>query len=141
MAPELLWRAQATVQSDIYGIGVLLYHLVTGSYPVEARTLAEVRRIHERGETSQLSDRRAGLPEPFQWIVELALAPNPADRFATAAQMSDALKASLELSRHATSETLGVPLAFRNATRPFFSWSVNFSGLIFSGAAVLGREA
>jgi len=68
-----------------------------------------VRRIHERGETVQLSDRRAGLPEPFQWIVELALAPNPSDRFATAAQMSDALQAALELSRRATSETPGEP--------------------------------
>ena len=109
MAPELLWREPATVRSDIYGIGVLLYHLVTGSYPVEARNLAEVRRVHERGETVRLSDRRAGLPEPFQWMVELALAPNPAYRFATVAQMSEALNASLELSRHATSETLREP--------------------------------
>ncbi|SPE35328.1 Serine/threonine protein kinase [Candidatus Sulfopaludibacter sp. SbA6] len=98
MAPELLWREQATVQSDIYSIGVLLYHLVTGCYPVEARNLAEVRQVHERGETIPLCDRRAGLPEPFLWTVDLALAPDPADRFAKVGQMFEALKASLDLS-------------------------------------------
>jgi len=101
MAPELLWRAPATVRSDIYSMGVLLYHLVSGSYPVEARNLAEVRLLHERGETIPLQERRLGLPEPFAWVVEVALAPNPADRFPTVGQMSEALSASLDLSRHA----------------------------------------
>jgi len=109
MAPELLWRQQATVQSDIYSIGVLLYHLVTGSYPVEARNLAEVRQVHERGETVPLKFRRPGLPEPFVWMLELALAPDPADRFATVGHMLEALQASLELSRDSTSENLRGP--------------------------------
>ena len=34
LAPELLAGGDATVASDLYGVGVLLYHLLTGSYPV-----------------------------------------------------------------------------------------------------------
>ena len=36
LAPEILAGGDATVQSDIYSLGVLLYYLVTGSYPVRA---------------------------------------------------------------------------------------------------------
>ena len=50
LAPEVLQGQQATVRSDIYSLGVLLYRLVTGSYPVHARTVRGVRRAHERGE-------------------------------------------------------------------------------------------
>src|SRR5262245_36476634 len=35
LAPEIFKGADATVASDIYSLGVLLYHLVTGEYPVE----------------------------------------------------------------------------------------------------------
>ena len=36
LAPEVLTGAEATIRSDIYSLGVLLYHLVTNDYPVRA---------------------------------------------------------------------------------------------------------
>ena len=50
LAPEVLAGSAPTVQSDIYSLGVLLYHLATKSYPVRARTIREIREAHERGE-------------------------------------------------------------------------------------------
>ena len=50
LAPEVLAGRTPTVKSDIYSLGVLLYHLVTRSYPVQGRTLHDVRQAHERGE-------------------------------------------------------------------------------------------
>ena len=45
-APEVVDGQPATRQSDIYSLGVLLYRLATGRYPVEGRTLEEVRAAH-----------------------------------------------------------------------------------------------
>jgi serine/threonine protein kinase len=97
MAPELLRREKASVRSDIYSIGVLLYHLVTGTYPAEARNLEEVRRVHAHGQAKLLRDRRADLPESFLRVVDLALSPEPGLRFAAAERMFQALNESLDL--------------------------------------------
>ena len=45
LAPELIGQQDASVRSDIYSIGVLLYHLLTGSYPVRARNRAHVHLV------------------------------------------------------------------------------------------------
>ncbi len=43
VAPEVLAGAPATARSDIYSLGVLLFHLVTGDFPVTASTWDELR--------------------------------------------------------------------------------------------------
>jgi len=95
MAPETLRCEAASVQSDIYSIGILLYWLVTGCFPVHADSLREVRLRYQRGETVPLRLRRRDLPEPYLRAVERALSPEPQERFATAYEMGNALRASL----------------------------------------------
>ena len=53
-APEVVDGQPATRQSDIYSLGVLLYRLATGRYPVEGRTLDEVRAAHAEGRPASL---------------------------------------------------------------------------------------
>ena len=48
LAPELFHSQPATRQSDIYSLGVLLFHLVSRSYPVPGRSISEVRAAHRR---------------------------------------------------------------------------------------------
>ena len=95
MAPELLTGQPCSARSDIYSIGVLLYRLVTGAFPVEANSINEVRAIHAENEAVLLRDRRPDLPEPFLRIVEEALAPDPERRFETCGHMARALSAFL----------------------------------------------
>jgi len=94
MAPEILRGEAASVQSDIYSIGVLLYRLVTGRFPVKADTLKEVQLKYARGEFVPLRERRPDLPEAYLHAVERALARNRKDRFATAEETGEALRAS-----------------------------------------------
>ena len=92
LAPELLAGGPATVQSDIYSLGVLLYHLVTNSYPVEARSLDELTRLHEQRRVTHLHDRRPDLSDAFVQVVERALETDPAKRYASAGEMQAALQ-------------------------------------------------
>ncbi len=94
-APEILNGERATEQSDVYSLGVLLYYLVSGSYPVEAEGLEQLLAAHARGETRFLRQVRPDLPEPFVHVVEKALAHEPSHRFASAAHLERALSAAL----------------------------------------------
>jgi protein kinase-like protein len=87
MAPEVLTGATATRQSDVYGIGVLLYYLVSGQYPVEGRTLDEIIQAHVRGRRKPLAERRPDLRNPFIRIVDRAIAADPDLRYESAAQL------------------------------------------------------
>jgi eukaryotic-like serine/threonine-protein kinase len=90
-APELTNGAEATVATDIYALGVLLYFLVVGKYPVVGSSREELREAHTRGERRRLRDVRPDLPLAFIETVERALDPAPARRFATAGEMEQAL--------------------------------------------------
>jgi serine/threonine-protein kinase len=97
MAPELFRGAEPSVRSDIYSLGVLLDHLVTGSYPVAARTSADVRAAHAKGERRLLRDARPDLPAAFIQVVERATSPDPQERFASAGAMEAALTRGLDV--------------------------------------------
>ena len=60
LAPEALSAGADTPQRDIYSLGVLLFHLATGGYPIQARTLTEIRAAHARGDRTPLRDHRPG---------------------------------------------------------------------------------
>ena len=91
LAPEVLEHGQASVRSDIYSLGVLLYHLVTKDYPVRGQTPAELIEAHHHGRVRRLRDVAPALPAWFVRVVEKAIAPTPADRFATAGEFEAAL--------------------------------------------------
>jgi len=91
LAPELLGGQSASIASDIYSLGVLLYQLVTGRYPVVGNDLAELALAHERGERLSLLDARPNLPRAFVDVVDRALAAHPKDRYQTAGQFGTAL--------------------------------------------------
>jgi serine/threonine protein kinase len=91
MAPEVLDGREATVLSDVYSVGVLLYHLVTGSYPARGHSVQEIRAKHSRGERTFLRDARPDLPDDFVQIVERALSPEPDRRYEGAGAMEAAV--------------------------------------------------
>ena len=113
MAPEVLSGAAATVASDIYSVGVLLYHLVTGKYPVDGSSMEEVAEAHRRKLRRPLAERRPELSPDFTHVVDRALAATPEKRYPSAAALMEALSAIGDepFSHRGLGRAVGVALA------------------------------
>ena len=102
-APEVFAGANRTRASDIYSLGVLLYFLATGSYPLEGSSRSEIGRLHDqRGSRRPLRDVRPDLPDGFIRVVERALAHDPRQRFESAGALETALAAPATLTAPAS---------------------------------------
>jgi tetratricopeptide (TPR) repeat protein len=101
MAPELLLGQPATIASDVYAIGVMLFYLLTKQYPVASGNLAELRAAHASGKRLTLLDVRPDLPEALARVVETAISAAPEKRFASTGQMIAALSEAIGLGSSA----------------------------------------
>ena len=84
LAPELFAGAAATVQSDIYSLGVVLCRLATRSYPVKGRTIGDVRQAHERGERIDIRSLVTPVRPALVRVIERACDPRAERRYQTA---------------------------------------------------------
>lgn len=92
MAPELFRPgAAATKASDLYSFGVLLYFLVSGRFPVDGKTLGELKWAHAVGYHIPLTGVTSGLPAAFVDVVSRAIERDPARRPESASGMHAAL--------------------------------------------------
>jgi serine/threonine protein kinase/tetratricopeptide (TPR) repeat protein len=141
LAPELLEGRSATVQSDIYALGVLLYYLVTLRYPVDASTVEELKAAHAAEAVRHLHDARPDLPDAFVSVVERSLRRDPAQRFPSAGAMQAALASSLGMDLARTSELPIAPVS-EPAAQPVKSPSWRWAKLPQStGAPTIWRRA
>jgi Tol biopolymer transport system component/predicted Ser/Thr protein kinase len=92
LAPEVFDGAPATVRSDIYSAGVLLFHLLTGSYPVRGATVKEVGDAHARGDHRGLASGAAKANRALAAVIDRATHTDPSRRFESARQMLRALE-------------------------------------------------
>jgi len=92
LAPELFLGARPSLQSDIYAVGVLLFYLSTGTFPVTGTSFDEIARAHLEGRRQRLRDVRPDLPISFIDAVESALAPKIEDRCASVGTLHESLR-------------------------------------------------
>jgi tetratricopeptide (TPR) repeat protein/TolB-like protein len=113
LAPEVLGGQPATAVSDIYSIGVLLYHLLTMRYPVEGSTIAELESAHASRRATPISDLRPDLPAGVVQVIERALDPDPARRPRSAGAMQQELLATIAPAPSPGHSDGSVPSAIR----------------------------
>jgi serine/threonine-protein kinase len=94
--PELITAGRTGHRGDLYALGVLLYWLVSGRFPFEARTVGELRRRILSSRPIPLRKAAREVPRAFASLAEKAMARKPEDRFESAWDMSRALRAFLE---------------------------------------------
>jgi TolB-like protein/Tfp pilus assembly protein PilF len=91
LAPEVLAGEPPTIQSDLYSLGVLLFHLLTRAYPYTGVDVDGLRDAHADGERRWLRDLRPELPSELVQVIERTLEADPARRFGSAGEMERAL--------------------------------------------------
>jgi len=91
MSPELLVGQPASIASEIYAIGVLLFNLLTGQLPVEGSDFNALHALHLSGTRLTLLDVRPDLPEELARVVDTAIHVDPQKRYTSTGQMIAAL--------------------------------------------------
>jgi hypothetical protein len=91
MAPEQFAGRAATVQSDIYALGLVLYEVFSGKRAFEAPTIAELRRLHEESHAEQLTSSVRDLDPAVERVIFRCLEKDPGSRPASAIAVAAAL--------------------------------------------------
>jgi serine/threonine protein kinase len=89
--PEMIQHNLADVRSDIYSAGVTLYRLLSGHWPFAGATDPELAEAIIAGRPPRLRDLAPHVSKRLAARVERAMAPDPARRYESAAQMHAAL--------------------------------------------------
>jgi hypothetical protein len=92
MAPEQALGARVDERADVYALGAMLYHVVTGTSPHDGDTLQEMLTRIGRGQVAPLTEREPRVPAELGAIVAKAMARRPEDRYATARELADDLR-------------------------------------------------
>jgi len=127
LAPEIFRGQPASPASDLYSLGVLLFHLATGEFPVTAGNMQQLSRAHGNAQRRRMRDLRPDLPASFVQVVERAVDAEPSARFASAGEMEAALRDASD--GFARTRTDAVPVAPPAKLRPFW--------IVASAAAVV----
>ena len=95
MAPEQCAGLPCSELTDVYQAGVVVYQMLTGELPFAGHGAELLRRIlHERAPNPSLVNPR--IPPQLDWVVRKALSKDPADRFHSAGDFSEALRKNFE---------------------------------------------
>ena len=89
-APERVRRTSEDRRSDLYSAGVILFECLTGGRPYDGPDQVIIQAVAS-GRLYDPRDRLPSLPAAVAEVVMRAMAADPADRFATARQMREAL--------------------------------------------------
>ena len=80
MAPELFDEQPKSKASDIYSLGVMLFKLATGDYPIKAKNLPELVQAHKNQDYLSLKKLRPDLNKQVRVMIDQMLLIEPTDR-------------------------------------------------------------
>jgi tRNA A-37 threonylcarbamoyl transferase component Bud32/CheY-like chemotaxis protein len=96
VAPEQIEGRKVSARSDVYSLGCLLYHCLSGHVPFERETDVAVIYAHLSEEPAKLADIRPELPPGLDAVVAKAMDKSPDRRFPSCGDMISAARAVLD---------------------------------------------
>ena len=99
MAPEQIHGARADARTDIYSLGSLLFHMVTGQQPFHDPSETMTQYLHLHARRPRASAVAPDAPRVDDVIVR-AMAIEPSERFQDVRSLLTALRTAMRESRH-----------------------------------------
>lgn len=95
-APEQAKGERVDARADIFSTGVLLFEMLTGTWPFQGKTSVDVRHAVLHGEPEPLAEARpGGAPAQLQMILDHAMAKDPRQRYQKIGDLRDDLRGVL----------------------------------------------
>jgi serine/threonine-protein kinase len=111
MSPEQIQEGQVDIRSDLYSLGVTLYHMLAGRPPFLGETPLALAMKHVQMTAPELVEFRSDLPLSLSQLVTRLLAKAPEDRFESPADILEYLRSHRagDLAEHWPDQTLPLP--------------------------------
>ncbi|MEP6865820.1 MAG: protein kinase, partial [Deltaproteobacteria bacterium] len=92
MAPEQARGESVDQRADVFALGAMLYHVLAGSPPYNARTATDVIAAAALGKIIPLRERVKNAPRDLVAILDRAMAPKQGDRYPNAGELAEELR-------------------------------------------------
>ena len=112
LSPEQARGSKATVQSDIYAMGIIFYEMLTGHIPYDGDSAVTIALQHFQKPLPSVIAENPSVPQALENVVIKATAKKLTDRYKSVAEMYVDLSSSLSYNRRNESK-----LVFDDATK------------------------
>ena len=115
LSPEQARGGMATIQTDIYALGIVLYELLTGRVPFDGESAVSIALKHFQEPLPPVMNPSVMIPQSLENIVLKATAKDPMNRYRSCYEMFQDLKTCLDSTR--LYEKKFVPASFSRETK------------------------
>ena len=115
LSPEQARGGMATIQTDIYALGIVLYELLTGRVPFDGESAVSIALKHFQEPLPPVMNPSVMIPQSLENIVLKATAKDPMNRYRSCYEMFQDLKTCLDSTR--LYEKKFIPTSFSGETK------------------------
>jgi eukaryotic-like serine/threonine-protein kinase len=117
MSPEQIQEGNVDIRSDLYSLGVTLFHMLAGRPPFTGETPLALAMQHVQAEPPNILELREDLPQTLVQLISKLLAKEPEHRFASPNEVLEVLRSarSTELEAYWPDQTVPLPGAMNSS--------------------------